>query len=364
MLVASRAFQGIFAAFISPVARILIIKLFTDRAQVFAKLSSIILLGPLLGPLIGGAITTWLTWRFIFFVNIPIGIAILWIISTRFPTIASNVAGRFDTRGFILLALALLTTLFTIDTLTDANIAADFKFISIGLSILLFFLYYLHNKNIQHPIINLAVFKNRIYRFFSILLTSIRLLAMNMGFIGPLYVQTQLHYSAIQSGLTIAPAMIGALLASRSIHLLLRKFNGRMLYISLFAIVIATQLLIAYCMLHFNLYLFLGTLLVTGWATTALMAINGQHLYHDLDKTLQSAGALISSAIIQLGRGFAIALIALVLIVSSGHYTLDWQTALPKLSYAIVMWISAGLLFVSALSLRWMPIISTTTIKK
>ena len=68
-----------------------------------------------------------------------------------------------------------------------------------------------------------------------------------------------------------------------------------------------------------------------------------------------SPGATISSAIVQLSRGFAIAFIAMILIITSGQYNLDWQTALPKLSYAIVMWISAGLLLINMGAFKWMP---------
>ena len=356
MLTLARAAQGIFAAFITPVARLLVIKLFIKRrAYIFAKLTSIFLLGPLLGPLFGGAITTWLSWRLIFFVNIPIGITALIIIYTRFPIIEHKVTSRFDILGFLLLATALLTALFTIDTLTAATVATHFKAISICVSTLLFFLYYFHNKYKTHPVINLSVFQNKIYRFFILTLTSVRLLAMNMGFIGPLYVQTQLHYSAIQSGLVLTPLIIGAMLATRSINRLMDNFSTRTALMIVLILLIISQCIIADCLLHFSLYPFLLALFATGWASAAFLSINGQHLYSDLTTSLQSAGAVISSAILQLSRGFAIVLVALVLIVSSGQYVLDWQTTLPKSSFAIVMWGSASLLCIPLLLLIWMP---------
>jgi MFS family permease len=98
MLIASRILQGISAALMMPVGRLLIVRTF-EKSELLKAMNFVIvpaLIGPLLGPTIGGLIVHWFSWHMIFFINIPIGIAILCLVKNHVPQYRSDEKKPFD----------------------------------------------------------------------------------------------------------------------------------------------------------------------------------------------------------------------------------------------------------------------------
>jgi MFS family permease len=353
-LAIARGFQGTFAAFTSPVIQIYIIKLFPERrGEVFAKIAVIFLLGLLLGPLLGGAITTGISWRYIFFVNVPIGLIAIGIISGYFPTFMSKVADKFDWIGFLLLALALSMSLFSLDTITETIVPMHDKLFCFLFSLVLFVLYGLHARRKRRPAVSFVCFKDKTYRLYISLSLAVRVLGMNLGFIGPLYVQTIQHYSALKSGLIVLPAVLAAMTGTRTIKYLVKHFDGRQIYTFTLSLFIISLAGVAYCMQHFNLTWYLFLLFVNGWASSTSMATSGQFSYKTMNKEQMNAAAIISSASSQISRGFAIAAIAMGLLLLAGSPDLAWHTALPATAYSGVLLICAAGLAVVLLILRF-----------
>ncbi len=357
MLTISRGAQGICGAFISPVARLMIVYLFKERlAKVMAKIVPIFLLGPLLGPLIGGAITTQFSWRFIFFINIPVGLFSMLMIRCYFPKYKSQVTSSFDIVGFLLLAFALGTALFAIDILTVSTVSILYKCLFIVISVALFFSYYRHYRKSTMPIINLAVFNNKRYAYFSFLYVMVMLFNMNMGFIGPLYVQTHYHYSAFASGLLVAPIVIGALISKRTLPYLQARLSLRALLTLLLSVSVCLLIALGFSMLDFRVLVFALLLMVNGWCIGQLMPTIAQSLYQDLSREIVGTGSVVNSAIRQVTQGFAIALVALILIFTSNQPSFNWYTVLPDTSYAVVMFLNAAMTLIALVSLYvWMP---------
>ena len=110
MLIASRVLQGVAAALMMPVGRLLIVRTF-DKSELLKAMNFVIipaLMGPLLGPTIGGLIVHWFSWQMIFFINIPIGIAILYLVKDYVPQYQSEEKKSFDFWGFLLFGLSSL----------------------------------------------------------------------------------------------------------------------------------------------------------------------------------------------------------------------------------------------------------------
>ena len=123
MITIFQALQGLFAAFTMPLARLLIVRLFShDYVRAMATIGPLMLIGSMLGPLVGGMITTWLNWRFIFFLNVPLGLLAIFAIYHYFPKSKTRRVAKFDYLGFLILGSGLLLTLFAIDTIVDINI--------------------------------------------------------------------------------------------------------------------------------------------------------------------------------------------------------------------------------------------------
>ncbi len=104
MLVAARILQGFGAAMMTPVGRLAIIRTFAKSELLVAMNFVIIpaLIGPLLGPTVGGLIVHWFSWRDIFFVNVPMGIAALWIIARHMPDYRGDAPRKLDVVGLVL----------------------------------------------------------------------------------------------------------------------------------------------------------------------------------------------------------------------------------------------------------------------
>src|SRR5262249_32408129 len=109
MLTVARVVQGFGGAMMAPVGRIALVRSFDKSEFVNAMSIATIpgLIGPALGPLLGGLFSVYLSWRMIFFVNIPFGIAGIWMTRRFMPDYRSLLPVSLDGSGFILLAVAM-----------------------------------------------------------------------------------------------------------------------------------------------------------------------------------------------------------------------------------------------------------------
>ncbi|MED7820389.1 MFS transporter [Francisella sp. 19S2-4] len=341
-LVIFRAFQGACGAFTVPVSRIIMVRMYPKNIiSAMSFISTIVVMGPLLGPLIGGAITTWLNWRIIFFVNIPVGMFALWSLLHYFPKILPISVPKFDLFGFVMISSSLALLLFVMDTLTDQSIDLTTKIVSFILGILFLFCYILHVRKCSNPVINLRLFKNPSFRFFAIMNTITRLFLMGYSFLYPLYLQTKLGFSPFNSGLSILPMLVGVWVAKRFVKSLLSKLSFQKFILIMLLLILVTNLLLVVIFLYFNLYIFMITIFLMGWALSGLNISLDTGVYKSLKPEDIAAGTTINSAIIQLGSSFAIAIIASVLMTSSLNFQLQWDTIIPNYSYSTYVFISA-----------------------
>src|SRR5205823_7334472 len=108
-LVLARTLQGIGGAMMTPVGRVIVIKSVpkSDLVTAMNYITIPAVLGPLLGPAVGGFIVTYLSWPWIFFLNVPIGIAGIALVRAYIPDIKEEEVAPLDARGFVLIGLAL-----------------------------------------------------------------------------------------------------------------------------------------------------------------------------------------------------------------------------------------------------------------
>jgi len=107
MMIGARMLQGAGAAMMMPVGRLMVVRTFAKSELLVAMNFVIIpaLIGPLLGPTVGGVIVHWLSWRAIFFVNLPVGLAARWLIHRHVPDYRSAVRRPLDWVGLVLFSL-------------------------------------------------------------------------------------------------------------------------------------------------------------------------------------------------------------------------------------------------------------------
>jgi len=228
-LVAARALQGIGGAMMVPVGRLVILRSVSRSEMVgaLAWLTIPALVGPVLGPPLGGFITTYYTWRWIFWINLPIaGLGL--ILATLFiPDFQSENPQRFDFVGFLLSGIAL-------STLVAGSSAADTPAIPIQISILLFsvgvitaLLYYLHAKRAPNPILDLNLLRLPTFRAGVTGGSLFRIGIGSMPLLLPLLFQLGFGFSPLNSGLMTFVAAIGAMGMKTAAGWILKRFGFR-----------------------------------------------------------------------------------------------------------------------------------------
>jgi EmrB/QacA subfamily drug resistance transporter len=228
-LVAARALQGIGGAMMVPVGRLVILRSVARSEMVgaLAWLTIPALIGPVLGPPLGGFITTYYTWRWIFWINLPIaGLGL--ILATLFiPDIQAENSQRFDFVGFVLSGLGL-------STLVAGSTAADTDSIPLHITIVLFVvgtvcsvLYYLHAKRSANPILDLNLLRLPTFRSGVTGGSLFRIGIGSMPLLLPLLFQLGFGFSPLSSGLMTFVAAVGAMGMKTAAGWILKRFGFR-----------------------------------------------------------------------------------------------------------------------------------------
>ena len=233
-LVALRALQGIGGAMMVPVGRIIMIRSIpkSELVNAMAWLTVPALIGPLLGPPIGGFITTYFHWRWIFWMNVPIGILGL-ILATRFmpDTREANVP-PLDTRGFLLSGFGLALTVFGFTVLGHGFFSEKFVLAMIALGIIMIALYLHHARVVANPILDLSLLRIDTLRVSIMGGLFYRIAAGAIPFLLPLMLQLGFGLTAFQTGLITCAAALGALTMKFGAGQILRRFGYRRLLIA------------------------------------------------------------------------------------------------------------------------------------
>jgi EmrB/QacA subfamily drug resistance transporter len=213
MLVAARVLQGVGAAMMMPVGRIAIIRTF-PKGELLAAMNFVIipaLIGPLLGPTVGGLIVHWMSWREIFFINVPVGLVALVLIYRYMPDYYAAKARPLDWFGLLLFAsgTTLLSWLLEIfgEHRLDPAPAAALLVLAIGLLAG----YAWHASRSLHPLLRLQLLRIRTFRVSVAGGFVTRLGVGGMPFLLPLLYQLGMGFPAWQSGLLMMPAAAAAM---------------------------------------------------------------------------------------------------------------------------------------------------------
>lgn len=226
-LAIARSIQGVGGSLILPLGRLIILRTF-QRHELVEAMNHVVMVvsvGLMLGPLAGGFITDHLSWHWIFWVNIPVGLltiimAFIWLKET-----SPRKSRPFDFMGFILFGGGLAALTFSLSDLSESTTNQQNALLIMVIAVLMLFCYFLHSKKQRHPIINMSLFRLRTFRISVIGNLFARLGFGGLPFLLPLLLQIGFGYSAQLSGLLIAPIALGILLV-KSISLGIMRLMG------------------------------------------------------------------------------------------------------------------------------------------
>ena len=230
MLIAARVLQGAAGGGLQPVSQAVLLESFpvNKRGQAMAVFGMGIIVSPLLGPLIGGWITDNYTWRWIFYINVPVGILALLMIHAFVedpPYIGRNRHKSIDYIGFGFLAIALTTLQVVFDKGQEADwFSAVWVRWFVAVSAVGLIAFVVHEQRSDSPLVNLHVLRNRNLATGTFLIGLLGVIIYGTTALLPLFLQDLIGYSAYDSGMAVAPRGIGAILSM----LIAGKLIGRM----------------------------------------------------------------------------------------------------------------------------------------
>jgi len=228
VLAGARFLQGMGGAMMIPVARLLLFRNVEKRDMVSALSWLLVpaLLGPIAGPPVGGLIVTFFNWRWIFFLNLPVGLVAAALVTRYFDPIPGEKGTPFDLRGMVLSALSLGTLLFGLETASHPGQGEIAAWLT-GFGLAMGWLYLRHARTTTDPILDPRLMQVDSFRT-SLLAGSItRITQGAQPFLLPLMMQLGFGLSAAQSGLITLATALGSLLMKSVAPRLLRRFGFR-----------------------------------------------------------------------------------------------------------------------------------------
>ncbi|SHF72363.1 MFS transporter [Chryseobacterium vrystaatense] len=209
-----RALQGLGSALIAPAALTLVLSKFTDPKELNKALGfwgASAAAGGSAGVFLGGAITEWLSWQWVFLINIPIGIAVL-LFSRNLLFKGATQKGKVDIAGAIFATAALILAVYAIVSAEGAGWKSMQTIGLLALSILLLVIFLIIQKQKKEPLVPLSIFKVPNLSSGNLVMALLAAAWIPLWFFLNLYLQQTLHYSAFNSGLALLPMTIAIML--------------------------------------------------------------------------------------------------------------------------------------------------------
>ncbi|HVC56027.1 MAG TPA: DHA2 family efflux MFS transporter permease subunit [Stellaceae bacterium] len=229
MLVIARIVQGMGGAMMVPVGRLVLLRTVpkSELVRAMSYVSIPALIGPVMGPPLGGFIVTYFSWRWIFFINIPIGLIGVLLVNLFVENIREATVRPFDLRGFVLTGIGLASIAFGFEVGGRGAMPWPIAAGLLAAGALCLFAYVRHAKRVDHPIIDLALMRIPTYAAATI---GGFLFRMGMGalpFLMPLMLQVGFGLDALSSGLITFASAIGALSNKLFVGPIIRTFGFR-----------------------------------------------------------------------------------------------------------------------------------------
>lgn len=315
-LIASRILQAIGGAMMVPVARLVI--LYAYPKSLLLKVINFItipaMVGPVLGPTVGGFLVQFVSWHWIFFINIPIGLIVVWLAHYSIPNFVHPVK-KLDFVGLLLFGggLSLLTLL--LELTTSNIISVSMAFVLLVVAVGLLWGYGWRSKRIDNPLIDLDLFKIRTLRVSVFGNIATRLGIGGLSLLIPLMLQVGFGYPAFVAGMIMIPFALSNLIGKSFVVPVVTYFGYKKTLV--YNTILLGSLICSFYFLRSTtpLYVIVGILLVHGLINSIQFTAMNTIALADLDKNNSSEGNSLLAVTQQLAISFGISVASFVLLI-------------------------------------------------
>lgn len=350
-LVIFRVVQGVGGAMMMPVARLALLRAIrVVSCCPFLTLSLCRLVGPILGPVLGGVLVTWASWHWIFLINIPIGVAGILYARKYMPNFTTP-RRKFDMTGFFLFGLSLVLFSSGMELFGEKIVATWIASAIIFCSIVLLLAYIRHARRHPTPLISLSLFKTRTFSVGIAGNLATRLGTGCVPFLMPLMLQVGFGYPALIAGCMMAPTALGSIIAKSTVTQVLRRLGYRK---TLVGITVFIGLMIAQFSFQspaMPIWMLVLPLFILGMAMSTQFTAMNTITLADLTDDNASSGNSVLAVTQQLSISLGVAISAAVLRIYEGfagtstveqfHYTFITMGAITIVSALMFMLLRA-----------------------
>ncbi len=348
-LVAARIVQGVGGAMMIPVGRLVLLRSVakSELVAAMAWLTTPALIGPVVGPPLGGFIVTYADWRWIFYINVPIGLLGIALVSRYVHPVPEPKPGRLDTWGLLFSGLALACLMFGLETagrgMLDPRLTAALLLVGLVMGVL----YFLHARRRPDPLLDLGLLR---IPTFAVSVGAGSLFRIGVGaipFLLPLMLQLGFGLAALQSGLITFASAVGAIVmkpvAQRALRALgfraVLGWNGLIGAVGLGAMALFRP--------TWPLALIYAILVAGGFSRSLQFTAFNTIAYADIPRERMGAATSLYSTLQQL---------SLTLGITVGAAALEFATSVSGTDRPSLIDFSAAFLVVAACSLAATPL--------
>lgn len=321
-LVISRMIQGVGGSLMIPVGKLALIRTFPKKDLLKAMNFAIIpaLIGPVLGPLVGGYMVDYFSWHWIFLINIPIGLLGI-VLSIRYMPDYKSPIIDFDLKGFLIFAAASLLLSISLELFGNTIHITPVLLLLLAGFLMLYF-YYRHASTDDNPIFPLNLFKVRTFRVGIIGNMATRLGISAIPLLLPMMIQIAYGQSAVTSGWIVAPMAVTAMFGKSAVIGILNRFGYRATLMTNTFIIGFLICCMAIPAAHASIYWYIPIIAVLGFFNSIQFTAMNTISIADLRLYHTSSGNSLVSVNQQLAIGFGIAFGLIVLKIFQGDVKL------------------------------------------
>ena len=316
-----RIMQGMAGAMMTPVGRLVVLKTTPKEnlVTIMAYITWPALIAPILGPLVGGYLTTYWHWNWIFFLNIPISIVCVFLAWRFIPEEkdANAIKRRFDLVGFILSGLALAGFMYGVELLSRAEIPYYISFIVVSISVGLLFFNVRYSRHISNPLIDYSVIAIPTYKV-TIFTGSLSRMVIGVApFLVPLMFQEGFGLDPFQSGLLFLATMAGNLAMKPATIWVMRHYNFRTVLIVNGFLVALFSFFTAFLLPETSVVIIIAVMFLSGMFRSMQFSAITTLAFADIPQSRMTNANTLYSTIQQMSTGMGIAIGAVFLRFSS-----------------------------------------------
>jgi len=312
-----RLMQGLFGAALIPLSQATLLDVYPRERHgaAMAIWGSGIVVAPILGPTLGGYLTDAYTWRWVFFINLPVGILTVVGIALFVAETKLDRARPFDFFGFAMLSLFIGALQMMLDRgETNDWFGSTETWVELGLAITGIWVFLVHAATAEHPFVSLALFKDRNFVAGSVLMFLIGILLYGTLALLPPLLQQLMDYPVVTTGLVLGPRGFGTLVAMAVVGRLTGKIDARLLLGVGFAVTAYSLWRMTAYSLDMDMWPVVTITILQGFGLGMVWVPLSTASFYTLPVHLRTEGSAFSSLVRNIGGSIGIAVGETVLV--------------------------------------------------